>query len=185
MAILFTSDLHLGHENILASRPQFSNLQEMNTYIIEKWNAKVREEDEVYILGDFSYRSEYCASYYLQRMRGYKHLIIGNHDFKWMKNVNVYDYFETVQNMAFLNLDNVSLTLCHYPMMEWPRSRYIENGNSYLIHGHIHGEKESETFKFIKENLPHALNCGVDVNNYEPCAFHELVANNKKFYDRG
>lgn len=184
MSILFTSDLHLGHKKILTTRPQFKTIEEMNNHIIEKWNAKVNDTDEVYILGDFSFRSEYGAKHYLDKMKGIKHLIVGNHDFRWMKNIILADYFKTVENMTFLNLGNVSLTLCHYPLMEWPRSRYVENGNSYLIHGHIHNNQESETFKFIKENLPHALNCGVDVNNYEPCTFEELLENNKKIYGR-
>ena len=89
MAILFTSDLHLGHKNILSNRPEFSDIDEMNEYLIKKWNDKVNETDEVYIIGDFSFRSEYGANHYLDRMKGIKHLVVGNHDHRWMKNIDL------------------------------------------------------------------------------------------------
>ena len=54
----FTSDLHLGHENILQSRPEFQNIDEMDECLIQNWNKKVNVQDEVYILGDFSFRAK-------------------------------------------------------------------------------------------------------------------------------
>lgn len=34
----------------------------------------------VYVVGDFSYRSWYTADWYLARLKGRKHIIVGNHD---------------------------------------------------------------------------------------------------------
>ena len=81
----YTSDLHLGHENILKQRTMFSTVEEMNTFLIEKWNKKIKKNDEVYIVGDFSYRSKTPVQEYLQMLNGSKHLIIGNHDADWLK----------------------------------------------------------------------------------------------------
>ena len=52
----YISDLHFFHENLNHSLDcrGFASAHEMNEYIIEKWNKKVREGDEVVILGDFS-----------------------------------------------------------------------------------------------------------------------------------
>ena len=36
----------------------FSSIEEMDRILIENWNNKVNEEDDVYILGDFSYKSK-------------------------------------------------------------------------------------------------------------------------------
>lgn len=54
MANFYISDLHIGHENILRfdNRP-FADVNEMNNKLIENWNARVRSDDTVYILGDF------------------------------------------------------------------------------------------------------------------------------------
>ena len=56
--LFFTSDHHFGHKNILkfSNRP-FTNVQEMDEIMIQKWNEKVQPEDEVYHLGDFGLSS--------------------------------------------------------------------------------------------------------------------------------
>ena len=84
--VFFTSDLHLGHRNIirLCNRP-FSSIDEMDEYLIEKWNKKVTNADTVYILGDLMFRNEKPPEEYLRQLRGKKHLIIGNHDREWIK----------------------------------------------------------------------------------------------------
>ena len=160
----------------------------MNEQLIENWNRKVSGDDVVYILGDFSYRSKEHVSCYLKRMNGRKHLIVGNHDYKWMKNVPEPEvYFESVCEMNVINVDKRIITLCHYPMFEWYMSRHArdqESSFSWLIHGHIHNSRESDSYKYIKENLPCALNAGVDINGFEPVTFDELLANNKRWYER-
>lgn len=185
MAILYTSDLHLGHENILHSRMQFSNIEEHDEFLIKKWNDKVKNNDEVYILGDLSFRSKNPIDFYLKEMKGHKHLIIGNHDGFWMKHCeDLAQYFDSVGTLEKIKYNKKKIILCHYPMLEWSGSRYAKNEGSFLIHGHIHGGRETQTFKFIRENLPHALNAGVDVNNFEPVTFEELRENNKAWYER-
>ena len=54
----YTSDLHFGHENILVSCGRlYETLDEMDADLIKRWNAKVGDNDDVYICGDLSYRS--------------------------------------------------------------------------------------------------------------------------------
>ena len=55
--IWFTSDMHLGHEKALdfTIRP-WQQIDEMNEGIIANINAKVKKKDELYILGDYSFR---------------------------------------------------------------------------------------------------------------------------------
>ena len=38
----------------LADRP-YSSIQEMDNDIVRKWNLRVRENDTVYVLGDFAF----------------------------------------------------------------------------------------------------------------------------------
>ena len=183
MAMLFTADLHLGHESILKSRTQFRDIEEHDNTIIEKWNESVKNNDEVYILGDLSFRSTHHISYYLSRMKGKKHLIIGNHD-NWMRDINMEEYFVSVEYMKTIKYDHKKLIFCHYPMLEWPGSRYVETESSYLIHGHIH-EIKNEVYEHIKRYLPHSLNAGVDINEFKPVTFEELKENNSRWYGRG
>ena len=195
MAILFTSDLHLGHANIISTcgrnhescGKDSDTVEEMNDFLIRKWNEKVKEDDEVYILGDLSYRSNVSVKTYLKQLKGRKHLIVGNHDYKWQKNIaNMADYFESASNMEVIKLDEKLITLCHYPLLEWNGSRRAKNqqtSDSWLIHGHIHNARDN-VYEYIRDNLPCALNCGVDINGFEPVTFEELLSNNNRWYER-
>jgi len=97
---LYTSDLHFGHKNVIQfdHRP-FSNVEEMDAFIMQCWNKRVQPDDIVYILGDFCHRSEKEPSWYLKRLKGHKILIVGNHDGKLLKNQVALSYFDRVEDM--------------------------------------------------------------------------------------
>lgn len=92
--------------------------------------------------------------------------------------------FESVDYLKTIKFDKKRISLCHYHMLEWPGSRYVESESSYLIHGRIHGTTDSEVFRHIKQYQPHALNAGVDINGFEPVTFDELKENNNRWYER-
>ncbi len=77
----FTSDLHFGHANIIkyANRP-FSSVREMDSELINRWNAKVTNSDVVWILGDFAFLNEDALVDVASWLDGEKHVIWGNHD---------------------------------------------------------------------------------------------------------
>lgn len=54
----FIGDTHFNHTNIIqyCDRP-FTNVEEMNDYIIQQWNSVVGKNDTVYHLGDFALQS--------------------------------------------------------------------------------------------------------------------------------
>ena len=91
MATYFTADLHFGHANIIkhCDRP-FSTVEEMDEHLIMAWNSRVRQHDRVYIIGDFMFRNKESPTSYLSRMKGKKHLLLGNHDVKWTKKLICY-----------------------------------------------------------------------------------------------
>lgn len=49
--VYFTSDLHLGHKNILrlCDRP-FASIEEMDDVLMDNWNRKIHRDDTVYII---------------------------------------------------------------------------------------------------------------------------------------
>ena len=171
--IYYTSDLHLGHENVLklCNRP-FETIEEMDEVIIKNWNSVVHKTDTVYILGDLIFRAKRPPEEYLERLRGKKHLILGNHDESWIKKVELSRYFESVSNFAIINTGYGKATLCHFPLLD-AESRYI-------IHGHTHARKDLAYWDYLK-NSERTLNAGVDLNGYKPVLFQELVENNLKF----
>ena len=83
----YIGDLHFGHANVIRhdGRP-FADVGEMDRVMIERRNAAVGEDDDVYVVGDFCYRSGRTADWYLARLAGRKHLIVGNHDWLTLGN---------------------------------------------------------------------------------------------------
>jgi len=171
----FTSDQHFGHFNIirLCNRP-FSSVEEMDATMLARWNAKVRDGDTVYILGDLFYRAAKVEPI-LEQLKGRKHLVLGNHDGSWTDRVDLARYFESAQTLKEVNVDGRLLTLCHYPMLSYPWAR-----RGYMIYGHIHNNVGDDYWPLIQRR-PRMLNAGVEINGYEPVTFDELVANNAKF----
>lgn len=75
--VWFTSDLHLGHENIAILRG-FKNADEHDAAIVENFNQLVGKRDKLFILGDVAWKKEKLKL--LAKIPGVKELIIGNHD---------------------------------------------------------------------------------------------------------
>ena len=171
--IYFTSDLHLGHDNIirLCNRP-FSNVEEMDQALIDNWNWRVQPQDTVYILGDLMFRNKKPPEEYLRQLRGKKHLIIGNHDRDWIKKCDLDRYFESVTNLNFISDGQHQMTLCHYPMMSWPHMM-----RAYMVFGHIHENTDADYWPLIARS-ERMLNAGVDINRFQPVTFQELIKNN-------
>lgn len=168
--IYYISDLHFNHEGIirLCHRP-YSSIKEMNEDLINKWNNKVKAEDTVYFLGDFSFK---CPSQdsisFLARLNGKKYFIKGNHDkkslldtFKHMGLIeDYYIYTEIVDN-------NRRVVLFHYPIEDW-------NGQyrgSYHLYGHVHNCVNGY------RNITNRFNVSAEVIGYEPVTLDELIQN--------
>ena len=173
--VFFIADTHFGHANVLrfCARP-FSSVEEMDEKLIENWNAKVKGNDTVFVIGDMFYRCENAAQI-LRRLKGKKHLILGNHDRSWMDQVDLEDYFIGVDRILDLSDGERGYTLCHYPMLQWPHQK-----RTFMIHGHIHNDVSFDFWPLLRAR-ERVMNAGVDVNGYEPVAFEELVANNAAF----
>ena len=172
----YIGDTHFGHENVIRfdERP-FENAEAMDQFLIERWNKKVGADDDIYILGDFCYRSEKEPLWYLKRLHGKKHLIIGNHDRILLKNQKVREEFVSIDQMLFVTDEHEKLVLCHYPLAEW--NQYFRG--AYHIYGHIHGKREGG-YRYL-EDEERALNAGCMVNYYEPVTLKELIQNNQTF----
>ena len=173
--VCFIADPHFGHENIIemSGRPYY-NIQEMNFDMIQKWNRKIKNNDTVYVLGDMFFRCD-NPEYILSQLNGQKHLIVGNHDGSWITKIDVNKYFVSVNILLETSIGSVGATLCHYPLVTWKHQK-----KTYMIHGHIHNDTDSEYWPLLCSN-PRILNAGVEINNYEPVTLEELIKNNEEF----
>lgn len=170
MRELFTADLHIGHTNIIkhCNRP-FEDIDEMNKIILNNWNKTVQRDDLVYILGDVALSNRYGVEEFLQKAKGRKILIKGNHD-GWVKG-HFRFFFEDVLSYLQIKRNGKIITMCHYPMMSWEGI----NKNGIMLYGHIHNNRPMIY-------LPQMYNVGMDVNKFRPVTLDEAVVNNKEYY---
>ena len=166
--IYFTSDLHLGHKNIIEyeDRP-WETVEDMTIGLIKNWNEVVRPNDEVYILGDFAFQNSYMTPFLitdvLSQLNGKKHLIIGNHDTYINKQAFNPRYFEEMVHYKELKINGKFIILSHYPIESW---NCKEHGSIHL-HGHTHKP----------DNRPdiNRYNVGCMLYNYKPVTLDYLL----------
>ena len=183
MATFFTADLHFGHSEIIEfCNRQFENTEEMKHALIRNWNSRVSNDDHVYIVGDLFYGGRGGAGLddalaTVKQLNGILHLVTGNHDLPYLKNMDYHYLFADTDQIRYLKHEGDHIFLCHYPMAEW--SGYYRG--SWHIYGHIHNDKKSAAFQYLKTQEK-ALNAGVDICNFAPVTFKELIECNKVFY---
>jgi calcineurin-like phosphoesterase family protein len=166
----FSSDLHLGHENLIirAGRP-FSNVEEMDRVIIENWNNLIKPTDRVFIIGDLAWGSRRRVIDYLKVLSGRKHLLKGNHDhhkvfkgetlkyLEWMK-----EYYELKINDAEMDVVQ-EIMLFHYPIGSWNKMHH----GSWQLHGHSHGS-------YPQSDHLAQYDVSVDVNDWKPVSYEQI-----------
>lgn len=166
----FTSDLHLGHSNIIKyeNRP-FANVQEMDEKLIENWNSVVTKSDEVYILGDVSFhQNEVTTKRLLRKLNGRKYLILGNHDQMIKQTPMLRDEFVWVKDYAKIHVGDTKVILFHFPIQTWD----CQHHGALHFYGHIHSNIGSHPMLY---DIPNSYNVGVDVNDYRPVSFEEIL----------
>ncbi len=172
----YISDLHLGHTNCLRfdDRP-YTDVDEMAKDIIVRWNSKVRDDDQVYLLGDVAYKDIGSVYEVLEKLRGHIHLVIGNHDpSRVMKNERAMRCFESVDWIMNIKDEGRNVCLCHFPIICWDK----KHRDSYHVYGHVHTRVNEDTIYMMKQER--AFNAGCMLNNYEPCTLEELAENTRK-----
>ena len=177
--LYFIADPHFGHANIIrhCNRP-FANVQAMDYALLTNW-FRPWPDDDLYILGDLMY---YCKDpqWYLERIHCARlHLIRGNHDPVWMSKVPDWEsHFVEVADMATVTLDGRELLLCHDPEQALP----LLKPNQTLVYGHIHNDTSGPVWDKLLALGDRALNAGVEVNNYRPVTFAQMLENNRLFH---
>ena len=192
----YIADLHFYHAalNDHMDHRGFADVEEMNEYMIARWNNKVRRNDEVVVIGDLSWGKVEETNAVLRRLNGTLYLILGNHDqilfnrkidaarFKWMK------YYEELSD------NKRKVVLCHYPIMCYNgQYRLDKDGKpkTYMLYGHVHDSTDQrllERFQEMTRNtvtvnmqgeeqrIPcNMINCFCKYSDYEPLTLDEWI----------
>ena len=181
--VFFTSDLHLGHANVIKfdNRP-FESVEEMDAELIRRWNAKVGKGDTVYVLGDMIWKTRKDeAVEIIKSLNGQIILIKGNHD-RFVSRGEVKDTLAAVKDydeitVALEDGTQRKCVLSHYyiPLYNGHRAGAIH------LHGHSHFTDEADIEIDIAEKLkamgfsPEEYNVGCMYWNYEPVTLDEII----------
>ncbi len=202
MARYYIADLHFFHDalNTRMDKRGFSSGEEMNEYMIGKWNDRVRKKDEVVILGDFSLGKADETMELLKRLSGKKMLIEGNHE-KYLKDKSFdKSLFEWIKSYAELHDNNRKIIMSHYPVFCYNgqyRKSASGNPRTYMLYGHVHDtmderlvmrfQKETrETVREVfgqdeKQAIPcNMINCFCMYSDYTPLTLDEWIEVQKK-----
>ena len=175
----YIADCHFFHNslNFQMDNRGFADAEEMNAYMIAQWNKKVRWNDEVVILGDFSLGKAEETNRVLEQLNGFLYLIEGNHDqFGRAKGYNA-ARFKWIRPYAELHDNGRKVVLCHYPILCY-NGQYLfdENGNpkTYMLYGRRLRDG-------TEYNLPcQMINCFCMYSDYTPLTLDEWIETDAK-----
>lgn len=204
MKTFFTSDQHFGHSNIIKFEPlnrvdesgvMFSSVEQMDEFLIARWNEVVGAGDLVYTVGDTSYKQETLRRI-IPRLNGRKVLIVGNHDpyFERMvrgdkREVNLAQQrakeagFESLHAELEIEVEGIGrVKMNHYPYAPQTEgdelfAKYLAlrpgpTGEAMLVHGHVHSQWLSKR----QPGQPLMVNVGVDNWRLRPVSVEDLLA---------
>lgn len=153
--IYIIADTHFGDDNIKI----FENRKVSDNEIIDRWNEVINEDDTIYVLGDFAISNKRYVSEILERLKGYKILVKGNHDCLSYK-----DYLHAGFDEVYFHpiiVDDFWI-MSHEPL-------YMNNSMPYAnIFGHVHANP------IYKDYSNHHFCVCVERINYTPIPFDDI-----------
>ena len=199
----YIADCHFFHNSLNHQMDNrgFANAGELNNYMISQWNKKVRWNDEVVILGDFSVGNAEETNSVLEQLNGILCLVEGNHDqFGHKKGYNA-SRFKWIRPYAELHDNNRKVILSHYPIICYNGQYKVEEdgtSNTYMLYGHVHDvwdqrlmEKIQDLvrsqLRFRPDGTPYMLpcqmiNCFCMYSDYTPLSLDEWIVNDRLRY---
>lgn len=131
----------------------------MNNEIVNRWNNLVKPDDNVYHIGDFSFKGVENAKRWEQKLNGKIIHIVGNHD----RNSGVKSVIVT----AILEFGGKIVLAQHHPPKD---INEIPKECDFVICGHIHDKWKHK----VIDTVP-VINVGVDVWDFKPVDVNELL----------
>jgi len=207
MRYFFTADLHLGHANIIkyCGRILFmsnkekdiyynllnksqekqrkfkisnSSLMKMNRELIRRWNERVRPDDIIFHIGDFCFKNSSnkrgeginkLSTYWEQKLNGKIIHLKGNHD----RNNST----KTIIERLVIGYGGKRINLVHVP-------DFVDCNYEINFTGHVHNKWKIKRIR-RGETFTDCINVGIDVWNFYPVTFEEIMRRYSKWLKRG
>ena len=185
MANFYISDTHFGHENIIKLDAnngcrKFSSIEEHDNLIISNINKVITPQDNLYFLGDISWKYAEQTIEILKQINC-KNLfaIKGNHD-RALKDGRVKKMFQGIYDYKTIKDGENTVVMSHFPILFYEH----QHRNSILLYGHVHNTREEKLFqdacKSISDTTDIPMNCYnvgcmIDYMDYTPRTLSEII----------
>lgn len=168
--IFVTSDLHFGHDREFIWKARgFDSVQAMNKAYVDRWNAVVKAEDHVYVLGDLMLGDKLNIEY-LKKLNGIIHIVLGNHDTNSRQ--AMYDELENVVEIAWaikLDHNKYHFLMTHFPCLTGNLEAESLRQMTLNLYGHTH-----QTTNFYND-MPFMYHVGVDSHDGYPVLLDDII----------
>lgn len=166
--IWFTSDHHWGHKNFLNFKDKegnkirpFDNVQEMDEFMIDRWNEHIKPGDKVYHLGDITFDKQNFGNI-ITKLNGSKRLVLGNHDdVTFLSSGGWFKKIYTIRRF-----DDLGFVVSHIPLHHEQIFNHRKNFQMKQVHGHVHQNSLDN---------PLYVNVCVEVTDYKPVHMDEII----------
>lgn len=169
--IWLTSDLHFCHDREFLYGPRgFSNVEDMNKAIVERWNNVVQPEDTVYVLGDIMLNNNERGLKLLKSLKGEIHIILGNHDTA-TREALYKDCWNVVEVAlaARLKYKKYHFFMTHYPCNTGNLEKESLKQCTLNLYGHTH--QQTNFF----QDIPYMYHVGLDSHNCTPVCLDDII----------
>lgn len=191
--IFFTSDPHFGHKNIVRGTSSwtdqtrdFNTVEEHDSFLIDRLNERVKCNDILFILGDFTFKGYHTKDY--TEVKNYRnrinckniYFVYGNHDEVIEKNKDLQDMFKGVSYYFNLTIKitehntptlKYKFDLSHYSKRTWAG---LYSG-VIMLYGHSHNMLE----EYVDKSGKHlkTMDVGVDTKkDFSPYSLKEILS---------
>jgi calcineurin-like phosphoesterase family protein len=170
----YTADTHFNHPFVAGTRG-FTTAEEHDENLIDNFNFRLHKNDHLWILGDLFMGSVTEGLKQVSRLKGIKHLVLGNHDAAHPMHKKSHTHmrrflevFESVHLHEQHRIAGQKVNLSHFPYSgdHKPDDRHtqwrLQDEELPILHGHVHQE-------FVIRHTPKGtkqINVGVDSYRY-------------------
>lgn len=180
------ADTHLGHRVAARARGFGEDVQAHDATILRNLARKVRDGDDLYLLGDLAFDGWVERMPALAQLPGNLHIILGNHDRPAPNNPRGHHYQRTLMEAsralsvlpyAQINYKGAKFLLSHYPYNgdhvageeRYTQWRLLDLGLP-IIHGHTHS---SEKLSFSALGTPQVC-VSAEAWDLQPANLHQI-----------
>ena len=175
--IFFSSDYHFGHDKEFLWGPRglpsmFANSQA----IVGNHNAIVKDEDDVYVLGDLMLGDNEYGLQMIKSLKGKLHIILGNHDTD--TRIKLYEQLPNVVEITYAKVIKIGKQhyyLSHYPTMTANYDDKPYHNHMINLYGHTHQQTN------FYNNNPFMYHVGVDSHDCYPVSIEQI---NEDIHDK-